>query len=496
MKLSLGKNQAARQKSKVTSRVLPIAAGLILGLCAEAANFEVTSEDNSGPGSLRDAIEQANALPGADSITFDPSVRDISLLATGLSITDALTITGRPEDPVVIRGEGVATSVSFRVFSIDDGTKAEQPVSLTGLEIRDGKISAIDGGAGIFNRENLTLQHVRVLDNLVTPDNDQETGLGGGILSSGPILVVDSLIAGNTLRSLPYGGGGFGRGGGLYGSSTTIVRRSTIRDNTVLAAGDSFGGGIAGTDLQVEESLIRDNIAVTAGNRNNGGVTAMGGGIHGMGTIRNSTISGNVADADPSNGLSLKSDASGGGVSLEGVVQNSTIVDNLAVATYYYLYPNAKPDGGGARIDGIIESSLVANNRTELRKAPYPVPSTSNDLRLSLFSVLRFNLISDPEGTFIPVGSVGNVFGAPAISGLADHGGPTLTHALLPGSQAIDAGINPAGLLIDQRGRPRVAGAATDIGAYESAQDFAPASDLFEDDFETGDLLRWSLQFP
>jgi hypothetical protein len=52
---------------------------------------------------------------------------------------------------------------------------------------------------------------------------------------------------------------------------------------------------------------------------------------------------------------------------------------------------------------------------------------------------------------------------------LADNGGPTMTHALLPGSPAIDAGSNPAGLAFDQRGfnYARVSGTAADVGAFE-----------------------------
>jgi len=68
----------------------------------------------------------------------------------------------------------------------------------------------------------------------------------------------------------------------------------------------------------------------------------------------------------------------------------------------------------------------------------------------------------------------------PHLAPLADNGGPTRTHALLPGSAAIDAG-DAAGAAHDQRGEgfPRVLGASADIGAYESAPDA-----IFEDGFE------------
>ena len=56
---------------------------------------------------------------------------------------------------------------------------------------------------------------------------------------------------------------------------------------------------------------------------------------------------------------------------------------------------------------------------------------------------------------------------------LADNGGPTMTHALLPGSPAIDAGRNSGAPMTDQRGLPRPQDAngdgwaVVDIGAYE-----------------------------
>jgi len=65
---------------------------------------------------------------------------------------------------------------------------------------------------------------------------------------------------------------------------------------------------------------------------------------------------------------------------------------------------------------------------------------------------------------------------------LADNGGPTLTHALLAGSPAIDAGDNFFALPTDQRGVARIAGPQTDIGAFELEQ---PAYDaVFADGFD------------
>ena len=56
----------------------------------------------------------------------------------------------------------------------------------------------------------------------------------------------------------------------------------------------------------------------------------------------------------------------------------------------------------------------------------------------------------------------------PLLGALADNGGPTLTHALLTGSPAIDAGNDAACPATDQRGVTRPQGAHCDIGSYEA----------------------------
>jgi hypothetical protein len=80
----------------------------------------------------------------------------------------------------------------------------------------------------------------------------------------------------------------------------------------------------------------------------------------------------------------------------------------------------------------------------------------------------------------LPEGTLG---GDPRLGPLADNGGPTLTHALLADSPAIDAGSNPSDLATDQRGGSyvRSAGAAPDIGAFELQ---AAPDAIFADGFD------------
>jgi len=87
------------------------------------------------------------------------------------------------------------------------------------------------------------------------------------------------------------------------------------------------------------------------------------------------------------------------------------------------------------------------------------------------------NLIRTSTATLPP----DTLFTDPLIAPLADNGGATFTHALLPGSPAVDAGSNVADLEFDQRGTgyPRQMGHATDIGAFE-----VYADPIFADGFE------------
>jgi hypothetical protein len=88
-------------------------------------------------------------------------------------------------------------------------------------------------------------------------------------------------------------------------------------------------------------------------------------------------------------------------------------------------------------------------------------------------------LIQDPAGCTIAGNPIGNITGQdPLLGPLADNGGSNYTHALLPGSPAIDAGspdCPPPDA--DQRGVPRPQALACDIGAFEAEVErvFIPA---------------------
>lgn len=244
-------------------------------------------------------------------------------------------------------------------------------------------------------------------------------GNTGGNQSGGGILNGENLTLANVVLSANFAGG-FGGGIANMGLATITSSNSTFSENS--AAAD--GGGIYN-----EGSLIVTNCTVS-GNITKGG----GGGISifgGTNTITNSTLTANRADFDDNGG-------NGGGLQR---TTGTLALHNTLVAGNF--------KGSGSSRDDLFG----------------PVGASSSN-----------NLIGDGAGlTGITNGNQGNQVGSsgspidPLLGPLANNGGPTRTHALLPGSPALNAGSNakvPAGFM-DQRGLARISGGTVDIGAFE-----------------------------
>jgi hypothetical protein len=130
-------------------------------------------------------------------------------------------------------------------------------------------------------------------------------------------------------------------------------------------------------------------------------------------------------------------------------IYNSTIAKNKLWGLDSIVF-TSPPAQGSLR----IESSILADNE-------------SGDLGANLITSMNSSLVESLFGT--PASGSGNVVGLDAALGsLAMNGGPTPTILPLPGSLAIDAGSNPRGLTVDQRGNAREQGARIDMGAVET----------------------------
>jgi hypothetical protein len=420
----------------------------------------VTSTADSGPGSLREAIENANAMPGADSITFAIS-GTITLVSALPPITDpaGLSIDGGAQSITVSGNNAV------RPFQTAAGALME----LRRLTVTAGRATT---GAGIVNSGGTLI----IADSTISGNVAGFGSGGGGLLNeSGTVTISNSAISGNgTLYA--------GNGGGIINKGTLTISTSRISGNATFTFGSSQGGGIVNEGmLTITDSAVSENRA--NGDSAGGGSHTTGGGIVNSGIlfITRSTISGNRA-------------GSGGGIanSLAGTltISNSTISGNVAAGGCFRAF--CSPGAGGGISGGnvaIASSTISANSASGSGGGLSGTATLANSILAAntaavgpdcsgSLSPAAPNLVGDPAGCTIP--------GRPPLTGdarlgpLQDNGGPTDTHALLPDSPAIDAGdpngcTDPDGnpLTIDQRGHPRPVdgdgdGAAVcDLGAFE-----------------------------
>lgn len=334
-------------------------------------------------------------------------------------------------------------------------------------------------GGGVFAK-TVVVTASTVTGNFTLADDDSANqGSGGGIHATDSVTVTSSTISGNRTP---------GAGGGIHAGNAVTMTNSTVSNNRA----GQFGGGIDMATATITNSTISGNVAAGFGGGGLGGAnatltnttvrdnstTGRGGGLAvGTTTIVRSTISGNRAGTDGggihtfrltmTNGTvsGNQADGSGGGIStLGGSIASSTIVENFAAG-----------DGGGVRytLFGSIpplrfKNTIVADNFSF---------GVGQDVRGDMVSDGN-NLIGIVEGS-TGFGAAGDQLGTldspldPLLGALANNGGPTMTHALLAGSTAIDRGNNAGAPATDQRGLARVKDGdangifVLDVGAFE-----------------------------
>lgn len=398
------------------------------GVCATA----------DGGCAIRAAVQEANAMPAAGPYAI--------VLPSG---EYTLTLPGDSEDAAVggdvdirtsleLRGAGQAlTTVHGPNEPLDHAFEVFPPAVVTfrGLTIRDS------AGGGIKNRRG----EVAVVDSTI---RDNHAHFGGGIANDGVMTVTFSTVAFNV----------GGQGGGIvhFGDGRLTIYRTIVQGN-----GNAQGGG-----LKVHGALDMAECTII------GNLGSHGGGVELLGAepkiIRDTTIAHNHAGGHPEppwHGY-------GGGIwnQADDVrLVNVTMSDNWGQGGGIYNLGRITVTNSTLAFNGTYSWGAAINNLGPLWLANSVIgPSPqggSCDLSRRRLTSGGHNL--DRDGTCMLFEATDQRSVDPLVGPLADNGGTTWTHALMPGSPAIDAGDDALAPPLDQRGGRRPAGAASDIGAFE-----------------------------
>lgn len=459
-----------------------------------------------------------------DAVTNGPENTPLTIAAEtfteNVSISRSVILVGAGAGQTIIDG-GAADSVIVVSGAVN--------VSISGVTIRNGDASGVDGG-GLLNESGTVTLSNSVVENNLAPN-------GAGITNDGTMTLTGVTVRNNTADEL-VGSVSICNdcaGGGILNLDVMTVTNSTIHGNTA-----DFGGGIDNASLA---NLTATNITVYGNTANNtvsqgGGVENLGvmsmtgsevrnntarngGGLYNEGTltVSSSNIHDNIADGRGGgfhNLFSLTVQTSnihhnqaggggGGGISTES---GTVVLDRSAV------YSNSATGSGGGIVNNVdpvtgvnsftVTNSTISGNSTAgqgggLRNAGSAVThlnnvtfgnNTSTVVNGQTISVLAGTVTA--KNTIIAIsGSGTNCSGTvtsqgynivsdntcqlagtadlkntnPLLGTLQNNGGPTLTQALQLGSPAINSGSGCPA--VDQRGVARPFGPACDRGAYE-----------------------------
>jgi hypothetical protein len=430
----------------------------------------VTNCDDSGPGSLREAVGISWTGDTVDLSQLPCSDSTITLTTGAVEITiDGLTIAGVPLARIGAGALGGATGLPIidgngqgRVFD-HTGTGTLQ---LFDLGLRNG---ASDGPGGCLHSSgNITLVESTVSGCTVNATS-LGAGAGGGVSVDNELYMSDSRVTGNAVNA-----DSFVKGGGVFVNGPLTMTRSTIADNTAIASSGAFGfgGGVyAANSVALSYSTISGNRATDIG-----GVDLLGADGTADLSIVNTTISGNTGGVV------------GGLLALQSPLKiaSSTIAFNTATIA-------AGTGGVAVGNPSTLQSTLIAHN---------VAADAASDLRGQCGVVTCTPAIAGANNlvmsTTLPM-PADTLGGDPLLASLANNGGPTLTHAIASDSPAIDhgnaTGTGAACLTLDQRGGDylRVFDAAPDIGSFERGS--GPDS-IFASGFEAPSEGRSALDRP
>ena len=361
--------------------LLLLAAG---ALQAQVPTFVVSNTNDSGAGSLRQAIDDANIAGGNPTITFDAgafATPQVITLATSLSATTSMTVQGPGAGLVTISGNN-----AVRVMTVGSGVS----FVLNDVTVSNG--SAV-GGGGILaaSTSNLTLFQCVISNNF-------SASTGGGILhqgGGGTLMIDRSTFIANTT------GGGTGGAGVESAAATNRITHTTFSGQISNSSGGAYRSSGSGVASFFTNCTFSGNTAESTG----GGAIRILTGTGNLLVLNHCTLTGNRTNAGAGGAINV-----GSGVPL--LLNDCLVADN---------YVGISPSTSRSDIFGAI------------------IGASSNNL-----IGVDTNVTGVANGTN---GNIIGTAGAPVdplVGVLSDNGGPTQTHALQTGSPAINAGVTPS----------------------------------------------------
>jgi uncharacterized repeat protein (TIGR01451 family) len=427
---------------------------------AQCGTLLVTSNGDSGEGSLREAVE--HACDGT-RITF---AGDYTItLSTPIGIRHSLTLDGTGR-AIVLDGADATRlltvpagkTVTLEALTLQNGRAAAGGAILNAgtLTLQDVNVSGIVAGGAISNTGTLAMQDGSLMENRGTR--------GGALANSGQATLTDVQIINNSAAS---------DGGALWNSGTLTVTDSEFKGNEASGNGGAIWNSGQATLTGVQ---ILSNSATSDGGAlwNSGTLTVPGSEFKGNeasgngGAIANSSGATASLTASMVQGSSAATD--GGALWNEGTLSASTST----------LSGNSASAGAGAIAH--LGGTLTLNHVTVAENSG----TTAGGLHASAGSTLHLsdtiladnggqqcvnggtlatgtrNIITSHSGCGTPLSSADPMLGT-----LGNYGGATMTYPLLPGSPAINRGIGTCqSSYRDQRGMGGVD--SCDVGAFES----------------------------
>ncbi|RFF30864.1 choice-of-anchor Q domain-containing protein [Wenzhouxiangella sediminis] len=405
---------------------------------AQAATFQVTSTANSGPGTLRQAIQSANGQVGPHIIDLSGVSGQTITLTGGLPfIAEDMTLQG---SEVTLSGDDQyrCLSAEYANLEVSDMTITRCAGTTVGGEVRGGQGPySYQAGGGIFAYGgDVSLSNVTISDNTAYGSGGGKGpsyGYGGGVaVIYGSLSVTNgSIITGN----------GSAYGGGIaHSGPQLLVQGSEISDNQSYA-----GGGVINRPPQrigrgdVAYGMFFEN-AVISGNS-----AAEGGGLNVIGPLSliDTEISNNDA-AYVAGGVFARSlSGPNRGVSSEIVVSGSAIVNNSA----------GYEAGGGwmdAKYGMVMENTTVSGNTAQAVGGLYTIEGPNGN-------PVVFNgvTITGNSATDGPVGGM-------AVYSTAQYSQVDISNSIIAGNSATEGDVDLAGSIGPQpEGNTQAAGGKT-----------------------------------